>query len=158
MFLVICLTMTRTEVSRTIDAPLDLVFQTVADIKNYSKAVPDIVKVEFIGDQQSGLGTRFRETRLMKGKEASTELEVTEFEENRKIRLVTDSNGCIWDSVFETEEKDGAVELSLPMDAKPYRLLQRIVTPLINKMIAGAVESDMDAVKVYCEKKAEEGD
>ena len=148
--------MTRTEVTRLIDAPLELVFRTVADPANYSKAVPDIVKVEFLGEQQFGVGTRFRETRLMKGREASTELEVTELVENESIRIVADSNGCIWDSIFAVKQNGDAVELSLVMDAKPYRLLQKIVTPLICKLIAGAVEADLDAVKEYCESRDRE--
>ena len=37
------------------------------------------------------------------------------------------------------------------MDAKPYRFLQKILTPMICKMIVGFLEADMDAVKAYCE-------
>ena len=70
--------MTQFTATRTINALIDLVFKTVSDINNFSKSVPDIVKVEFLSDVKLGVGTRFRETRLMKGKEATTELEVTE--------------------------------------------------------------------------------
>ena len=80
--------MSRIIVTRTIDAPIDLVFQTVADERRLSQALPHIVKVEFLSDVRAGVGTRFRETRLMNGKEATTELEVTEFVENEHVRLV----------------------------------------------------------------------
>ena len=81
--------MSRITVTRTIDAPIDLVFQTVADERRLSQALPHIVKVEFLSDVKAGVGTRFRETRLMNGKEATTELEVTEFVENERVRLVS---------------------------------------------------------------------
>ena len=42
------LAMTRTELSRTIDAPVGVVFSTIADISNFSKAVPHILDVEFL--------------------------------------------------------------------------------------------------------------
>lgn len=99
--------MAATTVIRTINAPLDLVFQTVADIRNFSKAVPHIVNAEFLSDVESGVGTRFRETRLMRGKEATTELEVTEYSENEHIRIVADAGGTIWDSLFTVRTVDG---------------------------------------------------
>ena len=64
--------MSRTTVSRTIDAPIERVFNAVADITEFSKALPHIVNVEFLTDSRLGVGTRFRETRLMRGKEAIT--------------------------------------------------------------------------------------
>ena len=33
--------MTRTRIARTIDAPVEVVFEAVADASNFSKAVPD---------------------------------------------------------------------------------------------------------------------
>ena len=74
--------------TRQIDAPIEKVFAAVSDVRNFSEAVPHIVKVEFLTDQKTGVGTRFRETRLMGGKEASTELEVTEYVENDRVRIV----------------------------------------------------------------------
>lgn len=68
--------------TKVINAPVDLVFETVADIRNFSKAVPDIVDVEFLSGQKSGVGTRFKETSEINGREASTELEITEYKEN----------------------------------------------------------------------------
>ncbi|KAB2847196.1 MAG: hypothetical protein F9K45_00175, partial [Melioribacteraceae bacterium] len=65
-------------VTKNINAPVEKVFNTVAHIEEFSKTVPHIVKVEFLTELKTGAGTRFRETRLMKGKEAATELEVTE--------------------------------------------------------------------------------
>lgn len=51
--------MTRYGVTKTIKAPLDRVFRTVSDIGNFSKAVPDIVNVEFLSETRSGIGAGF---------------------------------------------------------------------------------------------------
>ncbi len=144
--------MTQFTATRSINAPIDLVFKTVSDINNFSKAIPDIVNVEFLSDLKSGVGTRFRETRLMKGKEAMTELEVTEFVENDRVRMVTDSHGAVWDSVFTVKRVDGHTELTLAMDARPHKFMQKMMIPMIKGMISKALEKDMDAVKSYCEK------
>ena len=78
-------------VIRTIHAPVDTVFKTVSDIKQFSQAVPSIVKVEFLSDVKSGMGTRFPETRLMKGKEAP--MVITDFHP-----ILAESSGLNLDS------------------------------------------------------------
>ena len=145
--------MTRTSLTRTISAPLAAVFDTIADPVNYTKAVPQITKVEFLTDQSAGVGTRFRETRVMRGREAATELEVTEFVRNRRVRLVTKAGGTVWDSVFTVTPAEGGhgTRLELVMEARPYRLLARVFVPLMKGIVARAVAGDMDAVKAYLE-------
>jgi len=138
---------------RHIAAPTERVFSTVADIANFSKAVPHIVRVDFLSEQRVGVGTRFRETRLMNGREASTELEVTEYIEGERIRLVSDSQGTVWDSVFTVVPRAEGCELTLVMDARPYKLLAKLTTPLLKGFIAKALEKDMDAVKAWCEAR-----
>lgn len=143
--------MSKISVTTTIDAPLGKVFQTVADIRNFSKAVPDIVDVEMLSEVTTDKGTHFRETREINGREASTELEVTEYVENEHIRLVADSHGTVWDSVFTVSKSDGQTELKLVMDAKAYKLLSKLMNPLMKGFMKKALQKDMEAVKRYCE-------
>ena len=144
--------MARMVVTKLIDAPIAAVFMTVADIHEFRRVIPDIVNVEFLSEIRSGVGTRFLETRLMKGKEETTELEVTEYVANERIRLVADSHGTIWDTVFTVAEKDGKVELVMTMDATARKLFAKMMIPMAMGMIKKAVEKDMDAVKAYCER------
>lgn len=143
--------MSRVTVTKTINAPLELVFQTVAEIENFSKAIPHIVNVEFLSENKTGIGAKFRETRIMIGKEASTVLEVTEYSENERIRLVSDESGTIWDSIFTVKTVDGTTELTLVMESRPYKTMARILNPFTAFMVRKGVVSDMDAVKKYCE-------
>ena len=146
--------MTQTRVSRTINAPVDTVFETVSDISNYTKAVPEIMRVEFLTEQKTGVGTRFRETRRMGKREATTELEVTEFVRNERVRMVSDAGGTVWDSVFTvTPEGDGGgTRLDLVMEARPYRFISRLFVPLMKGAVAKAVVGDMDALKAWLEE------
>ena len=144
--------MGRTTVSRTIHAPIEKVFDTVAHIENFEQAIPHIVSVEFLTERRFGVGTRFRETRRMGKREATTELEVTEYVRYDHVRLVTDTHGTVWDTVFTTRAADsGAVELTMVMDANAHKLLPKLMNPLIKGVIRKAIEKDMDAVKAYCE-------
>src|SRR5579862_8657141 len=99
--------MTRTIINRTINAPLQVVFKTMADVEQFSKAVPHITKVEFLTEKKSRVGARFRETRKMKDKEVSTELVVTEYVENERVRMVAADHGITWDSIFIVREENG---------------------------------------------------
>jgi uncharacterized protein YndB with AHSA1/START domain len=143
--------MSQTRLSRTIAAPVDRVFRTIADVREFSTAVPDIVEVELLSETRSGAGTRFRETRRFGKREAATELEVTEFEANQRIRIVSDAGGTVWDSLFTVRPAAGGTHLELVMDARPHALLARITTPLMRGVVRRAIERDMDAVKAYCE-------
>ena len=138
--------------SRKISAPVNLVFDTVSQITNFSKAIPQIVNVEILSDQKSGVGTRFKETRLMNGREATTELEVTEFVANERIRLVSDAGSTIWDTVFTVQPDGDQVELAMVMNASAYKLRSRIMNVFIKGFVQRALEDDMDAVKQYCEQ------
>ncbi|MGI9600307.1 MAG: SRPBCC family protein [Acidimicrobiales bacterium] len=144
--------MTRTTVTRTIESLPAEVFDAVAHIERFAEVVDDITDVEFISESTRGVGTRFRETRLMRGRPSTTELEVTEYQPDHRVRLVSDQGGTIWDTVFEVEPAGAASRLTMTMDARPYKLLAKVTTPLFKGVIARAIESDMDAVKRYCER------
>ena len=150
--------MARITVTRVVDAPAEIVFRTVADIGHFSQAVPHIVNVEFLSDVRSGVGTRFRETRVMNGREASTELEVTEYVENDRVRIVSEAGGAVWDTVFTVSPGDDGAELTMVMDARPRTLAARLGVPLMLRMVKGAVAQDMDAVKAFCERSAPESE
>lgn len=143
--------MSRVHTELMIEAPLEKVFDTVAHIENFQKAVPHILRVEPLGEIRSGVGTRFRETRRMGQREATTVLEVTEYAANERVRLISDEGGTVWDSLFETRSEGDGTRLSLTMDARPHKLLSRLTVPLMMRMIRSAVEEDLVAVKEYCE-------
>jgi len=137
--------------SRHIDAPLERVFSAIADVRNFSEAVPHVTNIEFLTESRTGTGTRFRETRENNGRIHTVELEVAEYVSNERVRMVSDAGGTIWDTVFTVNQTDDGVEMAMEMDARPYRLLARLMTVAIRGMVAKAVEADMDAVKVWCE-------
>lgn len=143
--------MTPIIVTRIINEAIEVVFATISDIRQLSKALPHVVKFEYLSVVNRGVGTQFRETRLMKGKEATTEVEITEYVENERVRMVADSRGTVWDTVFTVTSENGCTTLTARMAARSDKLFSRVMNPLIRGMIAKAVERDMDLVKSYCE-------
>mgnify|MGYP001812604994 CR=1 FL=1 len=140
---------------RTIEAGIDEVFDVVAHIENFQKALPHITNVEYLTEQRRGAGTRFRETRQMGKREATTELEVREYEPPNVVRMVSDAGGTVWDTTFRLTGTAARTVLSMEMDAIPHKLPARLSLPLIGRVVAKAIETDMDAVKAYCEGSSE---
>ena len=136
---------------RTIDAGIEAVFDVVAHIENFQKALPHITRVEYLTEQKRGAGTRFRETRLVGKREATTELEIREYEPPNVVRLVSDAGGTVWDTTFRLTGTAAQTVLSMEMDAIPHKLMSRLSLPLIGRVVAKAIGTDMDAVKAYCE-------
>ena len=136
---------------QVIQAPIEQVFHTIANIENFSQAVPEIKRIEFLTEQKTGKGCRFRETRVMHGKEATTELTITEFEENQSVRYLSDAGGAVWDTVFHIEPKENDTLLVMTMEARPHQFAAKVLTPMILRMISRAVNQDMLAVKSFCE-------
>lgn len=138
--------------TKSINAPINLVFNTIAHIEEFAKVVNDIVDVEFLSENKTGLGARFRETRMMKGKKATTELEVTEYKVDEKIRLVAEAGGTIWDTLFTVKEENGKTILAVTMNASAKNFFANLINMLIAGMVTKSIDKDINAVKVYCEK------
>ena len=148
--------MANVAVTRSIDAPVDVVFRTVAHVDQFSQAVPGILRVEFLSEVKSGVGARFRETRVMMGREASTELEITEYVENERVRIVSEAGGALWDTVFAVSQDGEGTELKMVMDAQPRTMSARMTVPLVIGTVRKAVEQDLDAIKSFCERQVQQ--
>ncbi len=146
--------MTQVTVTRTIAAPAEIVFRAIADVPNLPDTVPDIVRIEMLTDGISGVGTRFRETRRWKGKETVTELEVTEYRSGEHIRMIADSNGTVWDSVFTVKPAGAQAELTITMDARAYKLFPKLLNLLFKGFFRKGLVHHVNHVQAYCERIA----
>ena len=61
-----------------INRPVAEVFDFATDLKNASRLMPGVTRAELLTDGGMRPGAKFRETRLMKGKERSAVIEVLE--------------------------------------------------------------------------------
>ena len=139
-------------VIRSIHAPVNIVFQTVADADRFAQAISGVTKLEFLSTHSTGVGTRFRQSRSMNGKEATMDFEVTEYVKDKHVRIINETHGTIWDSLITLEAQEPTTKLTMHMIAKSNRLVPRLLLPLICLFITKAVGRDFDAVKIYCEQ------
>lgn len=79
--------------SLQIDVPPERLVDTLTNFNTWSDWMPGLVKVEVLSSGSPGpfgVGTRWRETRKMFGREAAEEFEVTAFDHPRHIELLVD--------------------------------------------------------------------
>ncbi len=135
----------------SIAAPADTVFRSVTEIERFPEIQPDVVSVEFVGEKRGGLGTRFIETRRHGKKEMKTDLEVTEWVENERTRMVTDSHGTVWDTLFEVMPDGERTTLRITMDARPHKLLPKIMNPFMQGFFRKGIASYLELLRDHCE-------
>jgi len=140
-------------VARKIDAPVDVVFDTIADPKRFAGAISGVTSVELLSAAASGAGARFRQSRTVKGRETTMDFEITEAVRDQRVRIVNETHGTLWDSIFSLAPSGKSTTLTMRMDTKSRRLHQKLMMPVVMLMIRKAVEADMDALKAYCERR-----
>ncbi|MAT71518.1 MAG: hypothetical protein CMJ58_18580 [Planctomycetaceae bacterium] len=150
--------------SVTVDAPPEIVFQTATDFAQLAAFVPGIQEVEFVCGGPVGLGTRFRETRTMFGRDATEEMTVTGWEPPHRVALSSVSCGCriVCEHRFRPEG-DGAV-VEFVMTPQPQgalaRLMMILMAPLtwmMSRTMRTMIADDLAALKAEAERRARVG-
>jgi hypothetical protein len=124
----------------------------VSDPLQLALATPGRARVVFLSDQKTGVGTRYRATRAMNGKDVATELEITEFVPNHHVRHVNVTFGRLWDSVYSVRKAGRATLLTFTMDDVTSRMIPKLMTWLLRPAFRRYLRRDLEAVKAFCER------
>jgi uncharacterized protein YndB with AHSA1/START domain len=105
--------MPRFEMSEFIPRPPQEVFDFISASENAPKVVPSVTSMVKLTEGPVGIGTRYRETRLMKGEEHQTELEIVEYEPVQKYAMKNETHGIetVYWYTFHPEENGTRVDL-----------------------------------------------
>ena len=142
-------------VSTTIAAEPDRVYSTIVDIELLPQTSPDTVSVTFVGDQRSGPGTRFRETRRMGGQTQEFPLELAECDpSDRTARFVSDMDGTVWDTRMKVNADGAGSQVHFTMEARTGSMLKNVMFTLMRGMFRKAMDKQVSALKVFCERGA----
>lgn len=131
-----------------IKAPVERVFQQATNFSNAPEFIEGITKVEMLTDGPVGVGTRFRETRIMFKREATEEMEVTDFRSPNAYTLGCENHGCRYQSEFQFTPVDGGTRVSMTFEAQPLTTVAKIMSILTRPM--------MKSVAKHCLKDLED--
>jgi carbon monoxide dehydrogenase subunit G len=135
-------------VSETIDAPPADVFKFVSNPVLMSKAFPESVKkMEVLSENDQGVGSRFRETRLLRGREDVIEIETVEYVENEKVLSVAETGGSLWYTGFAVAPVAAGTLLTVSMEAQAKNLFVRIANFCMKPWLKKGGAEEVQAIK-----------
>ena len=132
-------------VIRRIAAPRDRVWEVLTDVDRSPEVISAIQSVERVRGEGFDVGTRWRETRTMMGREATEEMEVTAVEPGERYVVETDGTGAHYRSEFVLEGDGGGTEVTMTFASEPSGALARILDATVGRLLAGATRRALAA-------------
>ncbi|MGB0717534.1 MAG: SRPBCC family protein, partial [Phycisphaerae bacterium] len=140
-----------------VDAPREKVFQIFSDFENAAERISGISKLDILTDGPVGVGTRFRETRVMFNKEATEEMEITQLTTGESYTVICESCGCHYESIFRFEPDGERTHVAMEFNAKPLTLFAKLTSPiaglLFGSMMRKCMLKDLEDLKAFAEGK-----
>ncbi len=147
--------MTNITVKKQIKASPQRVFETLTDFSRLTDVVSAIKSVELLTDGPLGMGTRYRETRVMFGREASEEMEITEFNPPTSFVLEADNHGAHYRTVrtVESAGEESIVTVTFGATATNFfaRIMVTLMAPLMKKSLVRCLQQDLAEIKQHLE-------
>ena len=122
------------EMSERISRPPKEVFDFITVSDNAPKVVPSVKSMVKLTEGPVRVGTRYRETRLMNGKEQYAELEVVAYERDQKYAMknVTEGIETVYRYTFHPEADGTRVDLVCEVKASG---LKKLVLPMVASIL-----------------------
>jgi carbon monoxide dehydrogenase subunit G len=144
-----------------IAATPEVVFNAASDFAAAPTRIPGITKVEMITSGPTRLGTKFRESRMMFGKEATETMEVIDFRPGHSYTLRADSGGCEYKTIVSVQPLSTSnrsspstapgTEVTFDFSAAPYTFGARLASAIFGWMMRGActkmIKQDLISLK-----------
>lgn len=140
-----------------ISAPVDRVFAQLMDLEHWPETISAITKIEKLTEGPVGSGTRFKETRVMFGKEHAETMTFENVTPNRGYTLTASSCGMRYATTHTLTPEAGGTKLRLEMQTTPLTLGAKILSPVMGAMLKGTMKKmiarDFDDLARACEAK-----
>lgn len=146
--------------SERISAPTSVVFSVMSDFAGAAGRIRGIRKIEMLTDGPVGKGTRFRETRIVFGEEATETMEVIDFQPGRSYTLGSTSGGSEYRAVMSVRPAGAGSEIEMEFRGRPLTLPAKFMGFLMGWMVRGVcekmVKQDLADIKAAAEVAADE--
>ncbi len=144
----------KVSVQTVIDAPIEDVFARMVDLENWPQYISDVTEVEVFTPGPVGVGTRFRETRIMFGREASEDMTFSEFDPPRRFLLTAENHGTRYRADHVLSQSADGTKVQVDFGGEPVSLTAKIFSVLawfMASSVKKALEKDLIDLKVACE-------
>lgn len=135
-------------------------FAVALDIARWPERIPDISRVEMLTPGNVRVGTRFRETRMMFGREATETMEVAEIEPPRLLVLTAENHGAVYRAEHRFSPEPGGTRIELTFGGRPVTPMAKILSVLgyaMKGVIRKKLEADVAALARAAEAETARG-
>lgn len=145
--------------SKEIEAPPERVFEVMTDIPGAHTWMPNLIGMEMLTEGDFRVGSKWRETRKMFGKEASEVFEVTRLDPGRRFDVYVDgslgsSRSGEYRFRHDVVAVSGGTRVTLSGEIGGMSKLMELVGRLFAGPMKKAIAKDLDAMKAHIETGA----
>ncbi len=150
--------MAKFTMSEHITAPPEVVFEVASDFHHAAENIQGIDRLDVLTDGPVGVGTRFRETRTMFGKEATEEMEITAFDAPHSYVVEGESCGGHYRFEYRFVGDISGTNVRLNVETRAISFFAKLMTPVASLLMVGpmkkCIAADMEDVKKVAESKS----
>ena len=141
-----------------IEKSLEDVWKAIIDFENCSNYINSIIDLEIIDNPKDTLiGFKWKETRVMFGKEATETMWITDYVENNYYQTRAESHGSIYISRVSLERVRENTKLTMSFTAEAQTFFVKILSVFMGFMIKGSMKKallkDLNDIKNHLESK-----
>ena len=151
----------RIDLERLVQARVEQVWEVLTDVAHADQTLSGVERVELLTEGPYRVGTRWRETRRMFGKEATEQMQVTVAEAPKRTVIEADSSGVHYVTEFTlTSSSADATRLAMSFTAvqgqvKPlhkalWRLFGRLGAKASEKVMAKDLQDIAERAEGRC--------
>lgn len=150
--------MSEINVSRTVNAPAEAVWHVITDLERSAEVVSGIDTVERLDDEETfGVGTTWRETRTMFGKQATETMKVTQIDPGRSYTVESEGHGARYVSImYVTDTGNGTSRITMSFKGEPSGTIARLFASTVGKIFERgtrkALEHDLADIAAAAEQ------
>jgi uncharacterized membrane protein len=145
--------MAKASVSTTIKRPVEDVFALVSNSETSPRWSSSSLESEKTSEGPIGEGTTWRSVSKFLGRRIETEMEITEFEPNRKFTLRSMSGPFPLQAAVTFERVEGGTQVNAIIEAEPGGFF-RVAEPLIVSIAKRQFQGDFDNLRDLMEANA----
>jgi uncharacterized membrane protein len=145
--------MWKIESSIEIDRSVEDVFAVLSNVENSAKWSSVFLEAEKTSEGPIGVGTTWRVVQKALGRRIEGEIEVTEYEPNRKCAQKSKSGPFPVEVLQTYEPVEGGTRVSVALEADPGGFF-KLAEPLVKTMVKRGIEADFANLKDMMEAGA----
>jgi carbon monoxide dehydrogenase subunit G len=133
-------------VSRDVAATPEAVWTVITDLDRSPEVLSGVQQVERLDDDRGfGIGTRWRETRTVFGREATEQMEVTAIDPGTSYTVTSVNGRTTYTSVLRVEAlRDERTLLTMTFEARPTGIVTTLLGATLGRLFQPATRKMLD--------------